>query len=659
MSPMRRPRRHVAAGLLLGLLACAPLGTAETASGSGWTISALRTVQIDSNTLQGEFLELLLALDGVGARRYLHEPLELDASNTYLDFADGAVERSWIAGPRSRDATARVRNGMRLYSQPPQDVDLDVAEEVAATVVFDVAAAVQPAFGLVALPRGQAYWNEPAGRLLLGLRPGRNLLLSLWFPLHGRPWHTARTLHIAGQRLSLVPGSLLRVAEGKPGTAPGARPPGDKGATGPTDAPAAVPVAPESRDFWDRLRLGGTDDPPSQIVAEIAAENVAVPVAPRLPGTASGGSATTVLPDPRGETPSDVVEGRDTAAITDAGPPPPRSSDAAPSSAAESAPGAASGQVAAQIRAEQAQLALREAIADEESLLAGEQRSLRQAEHRLYQAEIAAAVRKAWRPPVVNFSIGATEVLVRQTPRGEVTAVEITTSAGDPAFDRSVELAVHRASPLPAPPYTELYAPTIRLVLGSDGVRVASRTAHLADGLGPARPASETTTTAPAGAAPTVATPRASEPADIEPGTPGAGAEQAAAGLADGETRAGPPRPAPRPPALTGRQAAPATDATARADAATDEDGQLLELARSAASVDPHRDRTLRSRQDIRELQQLLTRLDLDPGPADGLAGERSRAAIRALQRRLGVAETGDPTAGVLAAARALARRSP
>ena len=48
-------------------------------------------------------------------------------------------------------------------------------------------------------------------------------------------------------------------------------------------------------------------------------------------------------------------------------------------------------------------------------------------------------------------------VRVRLVPGGEVVQVTIVRSCGNPVFDRSVEAAVHRASPLPISNDPELF----------------------------------------------------------------------------------------------------------------------------------------------------------------------------------------------------------
>lgn len=66
----------------------------------------------------------------------------------------------------------------------------------------------------------------------------------------------------------------------------------------------------------------------------------------------------------------------------------------------------------------------------------------------------------------------------------------------------------------------------------------------------------------------------------------------------------------------------------------------------------------------VREIQRRLAGLGFDPGPADGLMGRRTREAIRAFQRREGLAADGRPGAQVLSrlresAASAEAQTSP
>lgn len=60
-------------------------------------------------------------------------------------------------------------------------------------------------------------------------------------------------------------------------------------------------------------------------------------------------------------------------------------------------------------------------------------------------------------------------------------------------------------------------------------------------------------------------------------------------------------------------------------------------------------------REDIRAVQQLLAELGYEPGPEDGLMGDRTAAAIREFQTEEGLTVTGQPTPALLARLRAAA----
>ena len=65
-------------------------------------------------------------------------------------------------------------------------------------------------------------------------------------------------------------------------------------------------------------------------------------------------------------------------------------------------------------------------------------------------------VQRSWiRPPGSGSELSCT-VEVRLIPSGEVIDAQIVRSSGNPAFDRSVESAVFKASPLPVPPDPEV-----------------------------------------------------------------------------------------------------------------------------------------------------------------------------------------------------------
>ena len=86
-----------------------------------------------------------------------------------------------------------------------------------------------------------------------------------------------------------------------------------------------------------------------------------------------------------------------------------------------------------------------------------------------WHAAIVARITRAWIPPP-SLPAGVTcIVLVSQTPGGEVTGVRVEScSVEEPALNaalkESVETAVKRASPLPAPPNPALFEPNLKLI---------------------------------------------------------------------------------------------------------------------------------------------------------------------------------------------------
>ena len=68
------------------------------------------------------------------------------------------------------------------------------------------------------------------------------------------------------------------------------------------------------------------------------------------------------------------------------------------------------------------------------------------------------------------------------------------------------------------------------------------------------------------------------------------------------------------------------------------------DCTRKSASKRPVSSKTS-ERQTIRDIQTYLAELGYDPGPADGLMGRRTRAAIRAYQSHSGLPESGQPSA--------------
>lgn len=95
---------------------------------------------------------------------------------------------------------------------------------------------------------------------------------------------------------------------------------------------------------------------------------------------------------------------------------------------------------------------LRKKLQAEQERLALESNKQKQSMINEYRAMIEAKVRQNWIVPASAREGMSCEVQVRLIPSGDVIQVQLTRSSGDPAFDRSVENAVHKASPLPVPP---------------------------------------------------------------------------------------------------------------------------------------------------------------------------------------------------------------
>lgn len=74
-----------------------------------------------------------------------------------------------------------------------------------------------------------------------------------------------------------------------------------------------------------------------------------------------------------------------------------------------------------------------------------------------YKADIIDKVQRNWRRVPGMKQEFECKVEVHQIPGGEVTGVRIIESSGDAAIDASVEAAVWKASPLPAPPSPDIF----------------------------------------------------------------------------------------------------------------------------------------------------------------------------------------------------------
>ena len=95
---------------------------------------------------------------------------------------------------------------------------------------------------------------------------------------------------------------------------------------------------------------------------------------------------------------------------------------------------------------------LRNKLQAEQDRMALESDKQKQSMINQYRAMIEAKVRQNWNVPASANEGMSCEVQVRLIPSGDVIQVQLTKSSGDGTFDRSVENAVHKASPLPVPP---------------------------------------------------------------------------------------------------------------------------------------------------------------------------------------------------------------
>ncbi len=92
-----------------------------------------------------------------------------------------------------------------------------------------------------------------------------------------------------------------------------------------------------------------------------------------------------------------------------------------------------------------------------QGLLAEQQERAASSEISKYVEIIKQKIGRNWiKPPSVRSDMLCT-VRVRLIPGGEVVDARVVKSSGDPLFDRSVETAVFKASPLPLPPDASLF----------------------------------------------------------------------------------------------------------------------------------------------------------------------------------------------------------
>ena len=106
-------------------------------------------------------------------------------------------------------------------------------------------------------------------------------------------------------------------------------------------------------------------------------------------------------------------------------------------------------------RRKEAESALQEQVAAEEKRRAD---ARAQGEVERYKALIRQKVSRSWnRPATAGKGLQCT-VRVRLVAGGEVLTASVVRSSGDPVFDRSVENAVYKATPLPVPQDPQLFS---------------------------------------------------------------------------------------------------------------------------------------------------------------------------------------------------------
>jgi colicin import membrane protein len=98
-----------------------------------------------------------------------------------------------------------------------------------------------------------------------------------------------------------------------------------------------------------------------------------------------------------------------------------------------------------------------EAEAALQAQLAAEQEARAQGVVAEYVAYIQEKVERNWLRPAGSPAGLSCIVQVKLIPGGDVAGVRIVQGSGDRVFDRSVESAVYKASPLPLPPETALF----------------------------------------------------------------------------------------------------------------------------------------------------------------------------------------------------------
>lgn len=116
---------------------------------------------------------------------------------------------------------------------------------------------------------------------------------------------------------------------------------------------------------------------------------------------------------------------------------------------------------------QEAEERLKQAMAAEADRIAQEQQRLHQQQllsvRQQYMADIRNKVERNWLRPTGSRGSHC-RVVIHQIPGGEVVDVRLTECDGDVAFQRSVEAAVRKASPLPPPSNPEVFDREIEFV---------------------------------------------------------------------------------------------------------------------------------------------------------------------------------------------------
>lgn len=111
----------------------------------------------------------------------------------------------------------------------------------------------------------------------------------------------------------------------------------------------------------------------------------------------------------------------------------------------------------AEEKAEFERALLEEERREEEARKQLERAARLQTQREQYTIQITQKVENSWLRPATTVKGQSCDVIVTQTMMGDVIDVRLTSCTGDNAFQRSVERAVRKASPLPKPPNPDVF----------------------------------------------------------------------------------------------------------------------------------------------------------------------------------------------------------